>query len=153
MRAAATILIGIALAAAASGCSSDERVAPERSTTVERLGALCETARADVEALGLPAEVGYKVIEPWAARGLALAAAIRKLEGTTDEERQLTALADELGEYYRGLQLGFAVYDKTKSSEVYAASVNRAEVFLEAAEKRALALGADECAVRPFPDR
>lgn len=151
MRAAA-ILGAIVLAAAASGCTGGEEEPPPRSEAAETLAALCETARLDIEALGLPSETGYTVLKPWAARGKRLAADIRAIDGEPDESRQLDELASELEEYYRGLALGYEIYRKTKNSEVYAAGISRAEVFLQAAEKRSLALGADECAIRPFPD-
>ena len=68
------MLVCVALLAA--GCGKDE---PKRSALAESLAQLCEQARADTEALGLPAEAGFEVMKPTAARGLRLAADIKKL--------------------------------------------------------------------------
>jgi len=152
MRACVTVLVSAVIALAAVGCSGGDD-SPPRSPAVEKLASLCEQARSDIEALGLPSETGFEVLKPWSARGKKLVAEIRSIDGATpDEQTQLDRIAQELGEYYAGLALGYEVYRKTKSSEAYAQSIDRAAEFLAAAEKRALALGADECAVRPFPD-
>ena len=57
------VLVCVALLA--SGCGKDE---PKRSALAESLAQLCEQARADTEALGLPAEEGFEVMKPTAAR-------------------------------------------------------------------------------------
>ncbi len=150
MRAAAIIGL-LATALLLAGCGGDD--APDRSDAVEQLAGLCDKAREDIEALGLPAETGFEVLKPWSTRGKRLAGDVGRLKGATAEERtQLTALAEELAAYYDGLALGYETYKKTRSSEVYAASLERATVFLNSAEKRATAFGAPECAVRPFAD-
>lgn len=152
MRVAVLVLVSLTLALAATGCGGGDDK-PTRSPAVEKLAAVCEQARTDIEALGLPSEAGFEVLKPWSARGKKLVGEIKAIEGATpDEQTQLDQIAQELGEYYAGLALGYEVYRKTKSSEVYAQSIDRASEFLTAAEKRAVALGADECAVRPFPD-
>lgn len=132
-----------------SGCGGGD----ERSAVAEELGTLCTEALADVEALGLPAEGGPDVIGKWANRGRRLAKDVAQLSGETPDEReQVATLADHLEEYYAGLRIGYIVYLQTKSSEAYAASLERANEFLVSAEEIAVAMGADECAVRPFAD-
>jgi hypothetical protein len=139
----------IALALVASGCGGED----DRSAVADQLGALCTEALADVEALGLPAEGGPDVIGKWANRGRRLAKDVAKLTGETPEEReQISTLAAHLEEYYAGLRIGYIVYLQTKSSEAYAASLERANEFLVSAEELAVAMGADECAERPFAD-
>lgn len=119
----------------------------------DELGTLCTEALADVEALGLPAEGGPEAIGKWANRGRRLAEDVAKVDGETPEEReQVATLADHLEEYYAGLRIGDIVYLQTKTSEAYAASLDRANEFLVSAEEVAVAMGADECAVRPFAD-
>ena len=115
-------------AAAATTSPSAPRVAAE-------LAALCDEARQDVEALGLPAEVGIAVVRPWANRGTRLAEDIRRLDGETPEERELLgSLATAYEEYYAGLRLGATIYAQTKSLEAYAATVERAKPFLAEAD-------------------
>lgn len=147
-----TSLVAVALLAGMpAACGGDE---PERSAAAEQLAALCDEARADVEALGIPSEVGPGVLRPWAERGSLLAKQVERLRGATSAERQrLRELAQALGEYYAGLRLGHAVYTQTKSLEAYSAAVERATSFLEDAETIATSLGAPECTIRPFPDR
>ena len=152
MRVVALVLASTILALAAAGCGGGDDE-PSRSPAVEKLAAVCEQARTDIEALGLPSEAGFEVLKPWSARGKKLVREIEAIDGATpDEQTQLDQIAKELGEYYAGLALGYEIYRKTKSSEAYAQSIDRASEFLASAEKRAIALGADECAVRPFPD-
>jgi hypothetical protein len=148
MRAAA-ILIALVAMLLASGCGGEERQA--RSVAVEQLAALCEAARADIESLGLPSEIGIEVMKPWAARGKRLATDVGRIKGASDAERtQLRELERELAEYYAGLSVGYTTYKQTSSREMYTAIVERAEAFLTAADKRATALGAPECTARPF---
>lgn len=139
-----------ALGVLAAGCGGDGK---ERSELVERLAALCTEARLDVEELGLPGEKGIAVVRPWANRGTRLAETIRGLEGgTADEQRLVGRLATALDEYYAGLRVGLLVYEQTKSSDAYAAAVERSTAFLEESEAVARELGAPECATRPFAD-
>jgi hypothetical protein len=147
------VVVSLACALTAAGCSEDEPSPPPRTATIESLAALCDAALADIEALGLPAEVGIEVVKPWALRGTRMARDIGRLEGgTVEEQTQLEALSGELKEYYAGLLLGYTIYKKSKSSDLYMASLERATTFLVSAEKRATALGAPECATRPFAD-
>ena len=135
----------------AAGCGGDDE--PERPALAAELAALCEEARQDVEALGLPAEVGVAVIRPWANRGTRLAEDIRRLDGETQEERELLgSLARAYDEYYAGLRLGATIYASTKSLDAYAATVERAKPFLAEADTLATRLGAPECTVRPFDE-
>jgi len=143
------LLLLVALLAAA-GCGGDDQ---SRSQTVERLATLCTQARHDIEELGLPGEQGIVVVRPWANRGTRLAEAVGGLEGgTSNEQRLLGRLATALEEYYAGLRVGLLVYEQTKSSEAYAAAVERSSAFLEESEEVARQLGAPECATRPFAD-
>jgi hypothetical protein len=139
----------VLLVAALAGCGgADESTRP---TLPERLAALCEDARTDIEALGLPSERGVEIVRPWAARGARLADDVGRLDVATPRERaQIRSLARSLREYYDGLRLGYDVYTRTRSLEAYAAAVDRAKAFLAEADELAAALGAPECAVRPF---
>lgn len=137
------------VAVAAAGCGGGE----ERSAAAEQLAALCDEARTDVEALGLPAEKGPQVVAAWADRGRKLAAAVGKLQGDTATEReQLGSLRTYLDEHYAGLKLAYIVYNETRDAAAYAAAIDRARAFLVSAEQLAKRMGAPECAVRPFDD-
>jgi hypothetical protein len=143
------VLLSALLVPLAAGCGG----ADERSPAAEQIAALCDGARADIEALGLPSETGPGVITPWANRGTRLANEIRAVEGADEPETQaITALATALDEYYAGLRLGYVIYTQTKSSEAYAQTIDRADAFLEDADAEATKLGAPECTVRPFGD-
>ncbi len=134
---------------AVAGCGGGD----DRTPAVEQLAALCDEARADVEALGLPSEGGPKVIGQWAQRGRRLASDVGKLEGATPEERGLlTALGSSLNEYYSGLRLGYIIYKQTSDSEAYALTLDKAKVFRAQADKLAAEIGAPECAKAPFAD-
>lgn len=134
---------------AAAGCGGGD----ERTLVAEQLAVLCEDARADVEALGLPSEKGPEVVGAWAQRGRRLAADVEQLNGATAQEReQIASLANYLDEYYSGLRLGYIVYQQTGNSQGYAASLDRAKTFLVTAEELAKRMGASECATRPFDD-
>jgi hypothetical protein len=136
---------------ALAGCGGGD--APERSAAATELAALCEGARADVEALGLPSEVGFQVIKPWAERGKRLARDVRKLRGESVlERRHLARLGEQLAAYYAGLRLGYEVYAKTRNAEAYAIAVNRATPYLVTADSLATRLGVPECTVRPFAE-
>ncbi len=144
----ATLLIGLALVI--GGCGEDE---PERSALAEGLAALCEEARADTEALGLPSEKGFAVIQPGAERGLRLAADIRKLKGTTAAEKeQIASLAEYFRFYHNEVEAGARIYELGQP-DAYAITIERAKPSLASAEALATRMGAPECAVRPFPDR
>ena len=114
---------------------------------------LCEQARADTEKLGLPAEAGFKVMKPTAARGLRLAADIKRLKGTTPAEKeQIASLAEYFRFYYNELAAAVRLYS-AGHPEVYEITLGRAKPSLESGEALATRMGAPECAVRPFPDR
>ena len=111
MRRAGAVLLAVA-ALLAAGCGGDDE--PETDAVVAQLVTLCADARADVEALGLPSEAGFKIIRPWANRGTQLAEDIGRLEGATPEQQaQLTALSRAYDEYYAGLRLGATIYGQT----------------------------------------
>ena len=151
VRHAGVALLAVAVLLAA-GCGGDDE--PETDAVVAQLVTLCADARADVEALGLPSEAGFKIIRPWANRGTRLAEDIRDLEGSTPEQQeQLDALATAYDEYYAGLRLGATIYGQTGSLEAYKQTVVRANAFLADADRIATEFGATECTVRPFPDR
>ena len=141
----------VLLAVAAAGCGGKE--APKRSALAEQIAQLCEQARADTEALGLPAEKGFEVMKPTATIGLRMAAKIKKLKGTTPAEKeQIASLAEYFRFYYNELAAAVKFY-AVGQSEVYAITLNRAKPSLVSGEALATRMGAPECAVRPFPDR
>ena len=144
-----TLALLVVPALLAAGCGGDD----ERSAVADQVAALCDEARVDIEALGLPSEVGIAVITPWAKRGTRLVQEIRALEGeSASEQETLDALATALDEYYAGLRLGHIVYSQTKSSEAYAQTIERAKAFQEDADAAATKLGATECTRRPFDE-
>ena len=150
-RRAVAVLLAVA-ALLAAGCGGDDE--PETDAVVAQLVTLCGEARADIEALGLPSEAGFKIIRPWANRGTRLAEDIGRLEGGTPEQQaQLAALSRAYDEYYAGLRLGATIYGQTSSLEAYKQTVVRANAFLADADRIATELGATECTVRPVPDR
>jgi hypothetical protein len=137
------------IAFVASGCGGDEGE-PDLPAQV---AALCEAAREDIEALGLPSETGIAVLVPWTSRGARLAKDVAAVEGGTAGEREtLNELSLALEEYYAGLRLGYTVYRQTRSSEAYAQAVERAKAFQEDADAAATRLGAPECTRRPFDE-
>ena len=139
----------LALALLAAGCGGDD----DRSAVAEQVAALCEEARVDIEALGLPSETGIAVVTPWANRGTKLANDIRAIEGAGADERAiLDDLATALDEYYAGLRLGRTIYEQTRSAEAYAQTIERAKAFQADADDAATRLGAPECTRRPFDE-
>jgi hypothetical protein len=146
----ALVVLAVGIAVFVGGCGKDE---PKRSALAENLAQLCEQARADTEALGLPADVGFKVVKPTAVIGLRLAGQIKKLKGTTPAEKeQIASLAEYYRFYYNELRAAAKLY-AVGQSEVYAITLDRAKPSLVSAEALATRMGAPECAVRPFPDR
>lgn len=118
-----------------------------------QVGALCDEARLDIEALGLPSETGIAVITPWANRGTRLVKDIRALDGgSASEQETVAALATALDEYYAGLRLGHIIYKQTRSAEAYAQTIERAKAFQADADAAATKLGATECTRRPFDE-
>ena len=151
MRGVGTVIILVLLAVAAAGCGGKE--APKRSALAEQIAQLCEQARADTEALGLPAEKGFVVMRPTATIGLRMAAKMKKLKATTPAEKeQIASLAEYFRFYYNELAAAVKFY-AVGQSEVYAITLNRAKPSLVSGEALATRMGAPECAVRPFPDR
>ena len=140
----------VLLAVLAAGCGGG---GDDPSDVAERVAALCDEARLDIEALGLPSETGIAVIRPWANRGTKLARDIRALDGgSASEQETLEALATALDEYYAGLRLGHFIYQQTRSSEAYAQTIERAKAFQAAADAAATELGATACTRRPFDE-
>jgi hypothetical protein len=138
------------IAALAAGCGGSDE--PERSALAEELAQLCDEARADVEALGLPAEKGFAVIPPTAKIGQRLAKDVALLQGTTAHEReQVASLSKYLAFYYGELAAGAKLY-AVGQTDAYRITVERATPTLVSAEALATRMGAPECAVRPFPD-
>jgi hypothetical protein len=151
VRGVGTVIVVVLLAVAAAGCGGKE--APKRSALAEQIAQLCEQARADTEALGLPAEKGFDVMKPTATIGLRMAAKMKKLKGTTPAEKeQIASLAEYFRFYYNELAAAVKFY-AVGQSEVYAITLNRAKPSLVSGEALATRMGAPECAVRPFPDR
>jgi hypothetical protein len=150
MRAALSLLALLLLIAVAAGCGEDE---PKRSQLAEQLAALCDQARSDIEALGLPGDKGFAVVRPTAAIGLRLARQVGRLEGTTAHEReQVKSLAAYIKHYYSEVDAGAKIYLATRQSEPYTETVVRAKSFLVSAEALATRMGAPECSARPFAD-
>jgi len=145
----AALIVGLAFAA--GGCGGDEE--PPRSPLAESLAQLCDQARAKTEALGLPAEAGFKVIQPGAEIGLGLAAKIKKLRGTTPAEKEQIASLAEYFRFYHNEVRAAARLFSAGHPEAYEITLGRAKPSLDSAEKLAIRMGAPECAVRPFPDR
>jgi hypothetical protein len=144
----AILLVGLVLTV--GGCGKDE---PKRSPLAESLAQLCEKARADTEALGLPGEKGFSVIRPGAEIGIRLAADIKKLKGSTPAEKeQIASLAEYLRFYHNEVRAAAKIYEAGQT-EVYGITIDRAKPTLVSAEALATRMGAPECAVRPFPDR
>ena len=144
-----TLALLVVPALLAAGCGGDD----ERSAVADQVAALCDEARVDIEALGLPAEAGIAVIRPWANRGTRLAKDIRALDGgSASEQETLDALATALDEYYAGLRLGHIIYQQTRSAEAYAQTIERAKAFQADADAAATELGATECTRRPFDE-
>jgi hypothetical protein len=139
------------LAVLAAGCGGDDEA--KRSVLAEQLAELCDQARADTEALGLPGDMGFVVMKPTAAIGLRLAKDVKRLTGTTPaERRQIATLAEHLRFYYNELAAAVKLYS-AGHPEVYALTLERAKPSLVSAETLATRMGAPECAVRAFPDR
>ena len=143
------IIVGLALLV--GGCGGNDE--PKRSALATDLGQLCDEARADVEALGLPSEKGFKVVKPTAMIGLRLAKNVGKLEGTTlAEKEQIASLATYLGDYYAEMEAGAKLYG-IGATEGYVITMEGAKGKIVSAEALATRMGAPECAVRAFPDR
>lgn len=150
MRLVALLVVMLVSCALLAGCGGGE---DDRSEASARIGALCEKARLDVEALGLPSEKGPDLIGAWANRGRRLATAVKKVRSDDPEEQQrVESLSTYLNEYYSGLRLAYIVYLQTKSSESYGLALDRAKEFLGEAEALATQMGATECAKRPWED-
>lgn len=149
LRAVSVALTLLVLVAAAAGCGSDE---PKRSALAGELAQLCDQARADVEALGLPGEKGFEVIPKTAVIGQRLAKDVAELKGTTPHEReQVASLAKYIAYYYGEMAAGAKLY-LIGQPDAYTTTMERARPILVSAEALATRMGAPECAVRPFPD-
>jgi hypothetical protein len=144
-------VVVISLAVFVAGCGGKDE--PKRSPLAEQIAQLCDKARADTEALGLPGEKGFVVVKPTAEIGLRLAREIKKLQGTTAAEKeQVASLAEYYRFYYNEMRAAAKLY-KVAGSEVYAITMGRAKPSLASGDALATRMGAPECAVRPFPDR
>ena len=144
------MLVVVVVVALAAGCGDDK---PKRSALAENLAQLCEQARADTEALGLPADKGFAVAKPTAEIGIRLAHEIKQLEGSTAAEKeQIASLAEYYRFYWNELLAGVKLYN-VDQVEAYTITLERAKPSLVSAEALATRMGAPECAVRPFPDR
>jgi hypothetical protein len=152
VRGVVTAAVVAALALTVAGCGGKKE--PPRSALAENLAHLCEQARADTEALGLPAEQGFKVVKPTAKIGLRLARQIKQLEGSTPAEKeQIASLAEYYRFYWNELLAGAKLVEAGQGTEIYTMTADRAKGTLVSAEALATRMGAPECAVRPFPDR
>jgi hypothetical protein len=154
VRMAVLLFACVLLALLAAGCGGkDEPAAPPRSALAAHLARLCNNARADTEALGLPGDKGFVVMKPTALIGLDLAKRIKALRGTTPaQKKRIADLAEGFRFYYNELLAAVKFYE-AGHPEVYGITLGRAKPSLESAEALATRMGAPECAVRPFPDR
>lgn len=150
LRAAPVLLLAACLAVLAAGCGGSDE--PKRSELAQELAQLCDQARADVEALGLPAEKGFDVVPETATIGKRLAKEVAGLKGTTPHEReQVASLSKYLAYYYGEMAAGAKLY-RIGQTDAYTSTMERAKPILVSAEALATRMGAPECAVRPFPD-
>ncbi len=149
MRAAGVLIVLVALLAAGCGGGDDE---PERSALALKLAAVCDQAREDIEALGLPGEKGFAIVEPTVKIGKRLAATIKTLATANEQEKeQISSLANYYDRYYAELEAGYKLYE-FGSADGFALTVERATTLLETAEALATRMGAPECAERAFAD-
>lgn len=138
------------LAVLVAGCGGSGE--PKRSALADELAYLCDLARADVEALGLPGEKGFAVIPKTARIGQRLGKEVAGLKGTTPHEReQVASLAKYITYYYGEMAAGAKLY-LIGQTDAYRTTMERARPVLVSAEALATRMGAPECAVRPFPD-
>jgi hypothetical protein len=139
-----------ALALLAAGCGSS---GPPRAPWQKELDTLCAQARADIEDLGAPADVGPSVIPDQVQIGLQLAQDVGKVEPAAPVKRaQVERMSKLLDNYYRSISIAYDVYRQTSSSEAYATAAERATPYLESAEAIATRLAVPECVKRPFAD-
>jgi hypothetical protein len=154
MRIAAALLVCVSLGMLAAGCGGkDEPAPPPRSALAARIAQLCNKARADTEALGLPGDKGFVVMKPTALIGLDLAKRIKALHGSTPtQKKRIADVAEGFRFYYNELLAAVKFYE-AGHPEVYGITLGRAKPSLENAEALAKRMGAPECAVRAFPNR
>lgn len=142
--------LAVCFAVLVTGCGGADE--PQRSALAEELAHLCDRARADVEALGLPGEKGFAVIPKTARIGERLGKEVAGLTGTTPHEReQVASLAKYISYYYGEMAAGAKLY-QVGQADAYRTTMERARPVLVSAEALATRMGAPECAVRPFPD-
>ncbi len=152
MRSAGVLIVLVAALAAGCGGGGSSDDEPERSALALKLAAVCDQARDDIEALGLPGEKGFAIVEPTVKIGKRLAATIKTLAGTTEQEKeQISSLASYYDRYYAELEAGYKLYE-FGSADGFALTVERATALLETAEALATRMGAPECAERAFAD-
>ena len=142
--------VGAALAVLAGGCGGSDT--PERSVYADRLAALCERTRAELEEVGESREIGY---ERWATGTIRVGRRfVRELDrlGPSELERaRAKRVRDGFDLYYRGTSFALGLY-RLGETEGFRLNQQRANDILETAEEAATQLGAPECAERPFSD-
>jgi hypothetical protein len=140
----------VALALVAAGCGGGDDTS-QRSSLAERLATLCVETRAAVEELGEPKDVGAAVFRPWAAIGRRFVGDVRRLQGTSQQRKQMRALAKYYDGFYDSLRLGYQQWSKGQSATIKM-TLERAYALLDSAEALAGRMGATECSVRPFDE-
>jgi len=146
------LLAAVIVAAGCGGTTSAPPSPLPRSPLAVKLGALCDRARLDIEALGLPSEQGIAVVAPTVRIGRRLAAQIGALHGRTALERtRLEAISHNLDSYYLQVKGGLDAY-KLAGGAGFQVAVEGAKPALDRAETLATRLGAPECAKHAFDD-
>lgn len=148
MKAAVAVTL---LVVALAGCgANDDAEAPPRSALAEQLATLCDDARAEVEELGEPKDVGAGVFKPWSKIGTRFVADVQRLDGASAaEQRQLDRLATYYTGFFDSIAQSYLMHVSGESVGIKQ-TLERAYALLASGEKIAVQLGAPECAVRPF---
>jgi hypothetical protein len=144
-------LTAVALLLGGVGCSADadEPDAPPRPVAVQRLASLCDATRVEIEALGEPRDEGAAVFSPWAKIGVRFVKAVRALQVAPARREQLESLATYYEGFYDSLAQAYLIHRSGRSDGIKQ-TLERGYALLESGENVAVALGAPECAVRPF---
>lgn len=145
---ASLVGVGLAVAAFLFARGGDT---PQPASYSARLGALCVDAREQIEALGKPSDTPIGKLYLGTARiGHAFVTKARGLEPPADQIAQASTIARQFGLYYDGLVYAYQFLAVQNNQVAFVRIVNGALANLARAEAAAKAIGADDCAVRPF---